>query len=190
MDSGNAISIGHSSSVTSVKLLPGVASTVEALADGSLTFGSINKRVRMVDTGLTAQRTYTFPNSSGQVAVLTDIPGATDLSPYQAFKSIEMTGTIQGNNTSTASMGEGLLSAPVLEDPPTSNIDSNGGAHLSFATGTTQETLVGLKSGRAIATREVNPEFFCKIATPSITAMKMFVGFSENSSQDNVDPLY
>ena len=92
MDSGNAISIGHSSSVTSVKLLPGVASTVEALADGSLTLGSINKRVRFVDTGLTAQRTYTWPNASGQVAVLTDIPGATDLSPYQAFKSIEMTG--------------------------------------------------------------------------------------------------
>lgn len=188
MDSGNAVSVGHSSTVTSVKLLPGVASTVEALADGSLTFGSINKRIKMVDTGLTAQRTYTFPNASGQVAVLADIPGATDLSPYQAFKSIELTGMVQGNNTSVATMGEGLLAPPVLEDTPTAVLDNNGGAHLSFQTGTTEETLVGWKSNRAIAVREVNPEFFCKIATPSITAMKMFVGFSELATQDNIDP--
>ena len=85
-------------------------------------------------------------------------------------------------------MGEGLLSNPALEDTPTSAIDNNGGAHISFQTGTTAETLVGWRSSRAIATREVNPEFFCKIATPSITAMKMFIGFSENSTQDDIDP--
>ena len=160
---------------------------LESLSTGDLTFGA-NKRIRHSETGLTAQRTYTYPDSSGRIAVLTDIPGATDLSPYQAFKSIEMTGTIQGNNTAVATMGEGLLAPPVLEEPATSVLDNNGGPHINFKTTTTEETLVGLKSNRAIVVREVNPEFFCKIATPSITAMKMFVGFSELATQDNIDP--
>lgn len=186
----NAVSTNKiaNTAVNNAKLANSAVDANKLASDAVTTAKILNSNVttaKIADNNVTTPKILDANVTNAKVAQITDM---TKLPSTLAFESIEETGVIVGNDATPASMGYGLLSNPVNDTTPSQIADGNGGGHLNYNTTTTQETRVGLRTNRTITVRQVNPEFFCKFAIPSITALAGFIGFSSQSQQVNTDP--
>jgi hypothetical protein len=176
LQADNKLSIGQSSltNPANVIIRNGLSQPVAEFeaSDGSATLGGVNRRVKLSETGLTAQRTYTYPDFNDRLVGSTELPDIEHVvNDWTQYKYGAYTLT-------TANGGDGVfnnyLTSIGIHSIP---VGTNSGIESRFTTAGASGDQGGIRTNGVITRADNNPRLTFSTQPISTSTMVVSIGF-------------